>query len=118
MAISGNISSRIYNEILKSDNWAIRRRWMKLWTLGFAFNGEIILGWTLWFGGSAYGTEIFFALLTAITAVMFAYVFGAVWDDHSKRHLLGASSSNCEDGDDNKADDRDPPDTAGKEDDK
>ena len=87
MTVTRILDEKARREIF-GDNWTIRRRWMKLWTLGFAFNGEVVLGWTIWTGGSAYGTEIFMSLLTAITAVMFLYVFGAVWDDHSKRGLL------------------------------
>ena len=102
MPITKVLDAKTRKEIF-GDNWAIRRRWMKVWTIGFACNAEVILGWTIWAGGSAFATEMFMALLGAICSVMFFYVFGAVYDDHSKRKFLSTIAGD-EGGDDTSTD--------------
>ncbi len=72
---------------VNSDNWPIRRRWMKCWAIGFAVNAQVIVVDTVWRGGSALGIQIFITLITALCSLMFFYVFGVVWDDHSKRQM-------------------------------
>jgi uncharacterized membrane protein len=72
-----------------TDNWPIRRRWMK-WSLFFmAGNIEALIAWTIYTGGGAYGVQIVMALLTAAVSILMFYIFGAVWDDHSKRRFMG-----------------------------
>jgi hypothetical protein len=72
---------------INSDTWPIRRRWMKIWTILFGVNMEVIVGDTVWRGGNNLEIQIFITLATAVISVLFFYVFGVVWDDHSKRQM-------------------------------
>lgn len=80
-----------------TDNWPIRRRWMKWSLFWMAGNIEAIICWTIWAGGNAYGVQILMALISAIVAILMFYIFGAVWDDHSKRKFSSAFESDDED---------------------
>jgi hypothetical protein len=88
MGISKILDEKTRSKIF-GDNWSIRRRWMK-WSLVFAAaNIEALIAWTIWTGGGAYGVQIVMALLTAAVSILMFYIFGAVWDDNSKRRFMG-----------------------------
>ncbi len=62
---------------------------MKIWAIGFAANAQWIIVDTIWYGGNNLSIQIFITLVGALTSLLFFYIFGAVWDDTSKRRALG-----------------------------
>ena len=89
--------------VIVSDNWAIRRRWMKVSIFWLAINSEAIICWVIYAGGNALGVQIFMTLIGALIAILMFYIFGATWDDHSKRQLLSdaiGASEKANDSDD------------------
>lgn len=68
-----------------TDNWKIRRRWMKYSIFWLAGNVEFLICWTIYSGGSAIGVQIVMTLMTALLGIVGFYIFGATYDDHSKR---------------------------------
>ncbi|MCK1543445.1 hypothetical protein IVB12_16125 [Bradyrhizobium sp. 179] len=95
-----------------TDNWKIRRRWMKWSIFWLAGNIEAIIAWTIYAGGNALGVQLAMALIGALVGIIMFYIFGATWDDHSKRRfgLPAISGEDCPDRNDTSADeDSDPP---------
>jgi hypothetical protein len=86
MGINKVLSEAARKQIVK-DNWPIRRRWMKIWTILFGLNMQAIAVDTIWRGGNNLEIQIFITLASSVVGVLFFYVFGAVWDDHSKRQM-------------------------------
>lgn len=80
-----------------TDNWKIRRRWMKWSIFWLAANIEAIIAWTIYAGGNAMGVQLAMALLAALVGIIMFYIFGATWDDHSKRRfgLPAISGEDC-----------------------
>ena len=64
------------------DNWPIRRRWLGLSLVWLAVNVDVLLFWK---GLDALTVQITAAMLASMVTLIGCYVFGAVWDDHSKR---------------------------------
>lgn len=75
------------------DNWSIRRRWMKWSIFWLAGNVEAIICWTIYAGGNALGVQLAMTLIGALVAIMMFYIFGATYDDHSKRQFGFPASS-------------------------
>jgi hypothetical protein len=100
-----------------TDNWKIRRRWMKWSIFWLAANVEAIICWTIYAGGNALGIQLAITLIGALVGIMMFYIFGATWDDHSKRRfgLPAVSGEDCDTSttDTSGDEDRDPPDTGG-----
>ncbi|WLR91018.1 hypothetical protein [Shinella zoogloeoides] len=71
---------------LASDNWCIRRRWMK-----------VILGWAMinvqylivWGDDNELNQNALISMLGLVAAISGSYIFGAVWDDNDKRKWHG-----------------------------
>jgi hypothetical protein len=97
--------SKVLKEEVVRDNWPIRRRWMKAWTIGFAVNAQMLVIDMMWRGGSSLSVQIIMTLIAAICSIMGVYVFGATWDDQSKRRSLQGwrSRSSGEDDEDEDA---------------
>jgi hypothetical protein len=93
------------------DNWKIRRRWMKWLFLYLGANIEAIICWTIYAGGNAMGVQLAMTLIGALIGLMGFYIFGATWDDHSKRRFgfPAVSGEDCQDRSDTSADEDDPP---------
>lgn len=87
--IVGSLPKEAVNKIF-TDNWPIRRRWMKIATLILVANAELVLGFMLWRddGGTPIQLQILMYLVGAGLAITFAYVFGAIWDDSNKMRAL------------------------------
>lgn len=91
---------------VNSDNWPKRRRWMKIWTILFGVNMQAIAIDVIWRGGNNLEVQIFMTLATAVVSVLFFYVFGVVWDDHSKRQMsYGSRQEDSTDEDDSSTSD-------------
>lgn len=84
MAITKILSEAARSAIV-SDNWKIRRRWMKWFLFWMGGNVEALICWTIYAGGNAMGVQIILTLVGAMVGIMMFYIFGAVWDDSSKR---------------------------------
>jgi hypothetical protein len=96
------------------DNWKIRRRWMKWLFFYLAANIEAIICWTIYAGGNALGVQLAMTLIGALIGLMGFYIFGATWDDNSKRRhgFPAMSGEDCGPASDTSGDDdRDPPGT-------
>ena len=107
MAINSVLPEALRKQMI-TDNWPKRRRWMKVWTISFGVNMQAIVVDAIWRGGNNLEVQIFMSLATAVVSVLFMYVFGATWDDHSKRKLLGGfldSRTAAQDGADDAAGD-------------
>jgi hypothetical protein len=114
MAITKIMESKAFSAIV-TDNWKIRRRWMKWSIFWLAGNVEAIIAWTIYCGGNALGVQLAMTLIGALVGIMMFYIFGATWDDHSKRQfgMPAVSGEDCNDAPADDASDRDPPDTGG-----
>jgi hypothetical protein len=100
------ILSKVARQDIQKDTWPIRRRWMKIWTILFGLNMQAIIGDTIYRGGNNLEIQIFITLASAVVSVLFFYVFGVVWDDHSKRQAsFGASDQSDPDASDDAAGD-------------
>jgi bacteriorhodopsin len=69
------------------DNWKIRRRWMKWFIFWLGGNAEAMICWTIYAGGNAMIVQMFLTVVGAMIAILMFYIFGAVFDDHSKRRF-------------------------------
>lgn len=67
---------------LPTDNWAIRRRWMKVILAWAMLNVQYIV---VWGDDNALNQNIAITLIGMVIAITGSYVFGAVWDDKQKR---------------------------------
>ena len=85
-----------------SDNWKIRRRGLRIGILSLWANAEFVLIYSL-YHESNIGVQIFFTLIGAIMSVFMIYVFGATYDDHSKRRW----AASCAQSEDSSGDDED-----------
>ncbi len=92
MGISRVLPDALRKEIIR-DNWPRRRRWMVIWTTLFGLNMQWIVVDTIFYGGNNLTIQIFITLAAAVVSVLFFYVFGAVWDDTSKRRAMGGFHS-------------------------
>lgn len=90
MAINKLVDSGKIAQQLFQDNWPIRRRWLRIGILSLSINAEAVLIHVLWGGGSPMTVQIFMTLIAAIMSIFMFYVFGAVYDDHSKRRVLSS----------------------------
>jgi membrane protein YdbS with pleckstrin-like domain len=73
---------------LFTDNWPIRRRWLRIALIWMALNVQAILVaayFKIEISSSAIYQNAVITLLTAIVSLLGFYVFGAVWDDKDKR---------------------------------
>ncbi|SER29704.1 hypothetical protein SAMN05216548_114140 [Faunimonas pinastri] len=77
-------------ETLYLDNWPRRRRLLYLALAWIAGNAEYLLI----LGAGPLQAQAFMTLLGAGIALLFAYIFGAVWDDNNKRASLPPSPPN------------------------
>lgn len=87
MAIT-KILSETARKAIVADNWKIRRRWMKYFMFWMGGNVEALICWTIYAGGNAPGVQIILTLIGAMVGIMMFYIFGAVWDDSSKRRFF------------------------------
>lgn len=87
-----------------TDNWQIRRRWMGWSLLWMGSNVELAIIWTMVMGGNAMLVQILMALLGAMIAILMFYIFGATYDDHSKRQFGSLISGGDDLDDDDKKD--------------
>jgi hypothetical protein len=114
MPITKTTDPKTFSAIV-GDNWKIRRRWMKWLFFFLAANIEAIICWTIYAGGNALGVQLAMTLIGALISLMAFYIFGATWDDNSKRRhgFLALSGEDCNEStsDTSGDDDRDPPDT-------
>jgi hypothetical protein len=85
-----NILDEETRKKIVTDNWKIRRRWMKWSLVWMGANIEVLIAWIIVAGGNALGVQIIMTFIGAMIAILMFYIFGATWDDHSKR-TLGAS---------------------------
>lgn len=67
---------------LPTDNWSIRRRWMKVVLAWAMLNTQYIL---FWGEDNALNQNALIAFVGMVVAITGSYVFGAVWDDNDKR---------------------------------
>lgn len=88
MAIRSTISNNLKDKIF-ADSWAIRRRWMKVTMIVLWANAELCLGWIFYDRTNSLAAQALFAFLGAILAIIFYYVFGAVWDDNNRMKHFG-----------------------------
>lgn len=95
MSITKILDSKARQQIF-SDNWQIRRRWMKWSLFFFAGNIETLISWTIYTGGNALGVQIIMSLMSAGVAILMFYIFGATFDDHSKRQFPSLDQSSTE----------------------
>ena len=75
-------------EKLFLDNWPIRRRWLRLALIWMALNVQTILVvgfFKIEIASSPLHQNALITMLTAIVSLIGFYVFGAIWDDNSKR---------------------------------
>jgi hypothetical protein len=112
MPITKIMDSKAFATIV-GDNWKIRRRWMKWSIFWLAANIEAIICWTIYAGGNALGIQLAITLIGALVGIMMFYIFGATWDDNSKRRhgFPALSGEDCPSTNDISDDDRDPPGT-------
>lgn len=69
-------------QILLNDNWKKRRLWMIVALLWLGGNAQYLM---VWGKDTVINQNALVTLLGAFVSIIFAYVFGAVWDDTSKR---------------------------------
>lgn len=75
----------IAEQLLSNDNWPIRRRWMTIALVWMAINVEYLV---IFGKDTALHQNLAITMVGAIVSIIFAYVFGAVWDDNNKRAIL------------------------------
>jgi len=74
--------------ILITDNWPRRRKWMSFALIWLAGNVQYIL---IMGKDTAVNEQALTTMVTAFVSIICFYVFGAVWDDKSKRDTLVAA---------------------------
>jgi hypothetical protein len=75
-------------EKLFTDNWPIRRRWLRMALVWMVLNVQAILiagFFKIEIAASVLHQNAMITMLTAIVSLLGFYVFGAVWDDNNKR---------------------------------
>lgn len=76
------------SNFIPTDNWAIRRRWMKVILAWAMLNVQYIL---VWGEDNALNQNIAITLIGMVIAITGSYVFGAAWDDKQKRRYASRS---------------------------
>ena len=71
--------------LLAGDNWPLRRRWMTIALIWMAGNVQYLI---LFGADTAINQNVVITMVGAIVSIIFAYVFGAVWDDQNKRSTI------------------------------
>lgn len=77
------------DQFLITDNWPRRRRWMSVALIWLAGNVQYIL---IKGADTAVNQQALTAMIAAFVSIICFYVFGAVWDDNSKRAVLATST--------------------------